>query len=76
MGKVSLRILLFVLSCMFACGCKTIIDAIKVINGKLPEYKRIDFVELKSEEYEKTSTRKIKRGNLPEVCSKDGIRIF
>ena len=53
-----------------------IIDAIKVINGKLPEYKRIDFVELKSEEYEKTSTRKIKRGNLPEVCSKDGIRIF
>ena len=52
-------------------------DAIKAciekINGLLPDYKNIEYVELPETEYEKTSTRKIKRSTLPEKCSGEGI---
>lgn len=52
-------------------------DAIKAcitkINGLLPDYKKIEYVELPETEYEKTSTRKIKRSTLPEKCSGEGI---
>lgn len=48
---------------------------IRKINTLLPDYKRIDYVELPSEAYEKTSTKKIKRAVLPSNCSGDGIKI-
>lgn len=43
------------------------------VNAVLPSYKRVEFVEIPEKEYEKTSTRKIRRANLPKACSKDGI---
>lgn len=46
------------------------------VNALLPNYKQIEYVELPAEEYEKTSTRKIRRNNLPAVCSGEGITIF
>jgi len=49
---------------------------IRRINAILPNYKNIDFVELPNVEYEKTSSRKIKRTALPMHCSDHGIRIF
>ena len=50
-------------------------DIVK-INALLPDYKRIEFVELPSEEYTKTSTRKIKRAELPVTCSDEGLIIM
>ena len=52
-----------------------ILKDVKAVNEILPNYKRVDFVELPSAPYEKTSTRKIKRTTLPSVCSADGIAI-
>lgn len=49
---------------------------IRSVNALLPHYKHISFVELPTQEYEKTSTRKIKRTTLPSACSKNGIEIF
>lgn len=49
---------------------------IKKVNATLPSYKRIDYVELPAEAYEKTSSHKIRRATLPSTCSADGIRIF
>ena len=46
------------------------------INGLLPDYKRIEYVELVSQEYEKTSSKKIKRTQLPLKCSGEGIMIM
>ena len=46
---------------------------IRRINGSLPSYKRIEYIELPDVPYEKTATRKIKRTLLPTVCSGQGI---
>lgn len=46
------------------------------INALLPDYKRIEYVELPDSEYEKTSSRKIRRTTLPEKCSDSGIIIM
>lgn len=43
------------------------------INELLPDYKRIEYIELAESEYEKTSTGKIKRTILPQECSGKGI---
>lgn len=52
-----------------------ILSDMKRVNGKLPPYKRIDYIEIVDKPYEKTSTRKIKRTLLPEKCSEDGIKV-
>ena len=49
---------------------------IRRINETLPNYKRIEYVELPDAPYEKTATRKIKRTLLPETCSGEGIQIL
>lgn len=54
----------------------SIVADIKKVNAMMPAYKAIDFVELPEKEYEKTSTRKIKRTTLPEFCSENGIKIY
>ena len=46
------------------------------INALLPDYKRIEYVELPSSEYQKTSSRKIIRENLPQNCSGEGILLM
>ena len=46
------------------------------VNGLLPDYKRIEYVELPSSAYEKTSTRKIRRTTLPTLCSGEGINLM
>ena len=46
---------------------------IRRINSTLPGYKCIDYVELEQKEYAKTSTKKIKRTELPAKCSGNGI---
>ena len=46
------------------------------VNGILPDYKRIEYIELPSEPYEKTSTRKIRRTSLPTTCSGKGINLM
>lgn len=46
------------------------------INALLPDYKRIEYVELPSSEYRKTSSRKIIRKNLPQNCSGEGILLM
>ncbi len=46
------------------------------VNGTLPEYKRIDYLELPSKGYEKSSSRKIRRVSLPAECSGEGIMIL
>ena len=48
---------------------------IRRINETLPNYKRIEYVELPDAPYEKTATRKIKRTLLPGTCSGAGITI-
>lgn len=50
-----------------------IATAMRKVNEVLPDYKRIEYVELPDKEYEKTSTRKIKRATLPAECSGKGI---
>lgn len=53
------------------------VDKIKAdmekINALLPDYKRIEYIELPKTEYEKTSSRKIKRTTIPTKCSGEGI---
>lgn len=46
------------------------------INALLPDYKRIEYVELPSSEYRKTSSKKIIRKNLPQNCSGEGILLM
>lgn len=46
------------------------------INALLPDYKRIEYVELTETEFEKTSTKKIKRSTLPTSCSGQGLIIM
>lgn len=46
------------------------------INVLLPDYKRIEYVELPSSEYRKTSSKKIIRKNLPQNCSGEGILLM
>lgn len=48
-------------------------EAMMKVNAKLPDYKRIEYVELPESEYEKTSSRKIRRSVLPEKCTGEGI---
>jgi long-chain acyl-CoA synthetase len=48
-------------------------EAMIKVNGILPDYKRIEYVELPESEYEKTSSKKIKRTSLPERCTGKGI---
>ena len=48
----------------------------KRINALLPDYKRIEYIELPAQEYEKTSTRKIRRTTLPTSCSGTGISLI
>lgn len=48
----------------------------RTVNGLLPDYKRIEYVELPSSAYGKTSTRKIKRTLLPAQCSGEGINLM
>ena len=48
-------------------------DILKV-NSILPSYMRIEYVELPKSEYEKTSTKKIRRASLPEKCSGNGLK--
>ena len=48
----------------------------KRINALLPDYKRIEYIELPAQEYEKTSTRKIRRATLPTSCSGTGISLI
>jgi long-chain acyl-CoA synthetase len=60
--------------------CRANRDAIKAdmekVNEELPDYKRIEYVELPDTGYEKTSTRKIKRTLLPSTCSGNGINLM
>lgn len=51
------------------------VDIAKV-NTILPDYKRIEYIELPESEYEKTSTKKIKRSVLPTECSDNGITVM
>lgn len=48
---------------------------IRAINALMPSYKCIDYIELPDCEYEKTSSRKIKRNLLPQSISGKGIAI-
>ena len=48
---------------------------VRRVNAMLPPYKAVRYVELPDKEYEKTSSRKIKRATLPSGCSGDGIKI-
>ena len=45
------------------------------VNALLPAYKQVEYAELPDQEYEKTSTRKIRRTELPTVCSGEGLFI-
>ena len=45
------------------------------VNELLPAYKQVEYAELPDHEYEKTSTRKIRRTQLPSVCSGEGLYI-
>lgn len=58
-------------------GNRRAIEAdMEMINALLPDYKRIEYVELPSSEYQKTSSRKIIRKNLPQNCSGEGILLM
>jgi long-chain acyl-CoA synthetase len=54
---------------------KALAADIAKVNAVLPSYKRIEYVELPTAAYEKTSTRKIKRTQLPAECSGEGLII-
>ena len=54
----------------------TLMADFKRINALLPDYKRIEYIELPAQEYEKTSTRKIRRTTLPTSCSGTGISLI
>ena len=53
-----------------------IIADFKRINAILPSYKNIDCIELAEKEYEKTSTKKIKRASIGTACSDNCIKVF
>lgn len=53
-----------------------ILEGINKVNKLLPAYKAIDYVELSDKEYEKTSSKKIKRTTLPCTCSGNGIKVI
>lgn len=55
---------------------EAVIADINKVNAILPGYKAIDYVELPTAEYEKTSTKKIKRAVLPTTCSGNGIKMI
>lgn len=55
---------------------EAIIADIRKVNALLPDYKRIEYIELPAQEYEKTSTRKIRRATLPTACSGTGISLI
>jgi len=48
---------------------------IRALNQTLPSYKRIEYVELPPVPYQRSSTRKILRTNLPAQCSGEGITL-
>jgi len=48
---------------------------IRTLNQSLPSYKRIEYVELPSTPYKRSSTRKILRTELPTECSGEGITL-
>ena len=54
---------------------KALAADIAKVNAVLPSYKRIEYVELPASAYEKTSTRKIKRTQLPAEWSGEGLII-
>ena len=49
---------------------------LRKVNEQLPDYKKLSYIELPDEAYEKTSTRKIKRTKLPAECSGNGILLM
>lgn len=51
----------------------SIVKSVKAVNAKLPAYKAIEYVELRSVPFERTAAGKIKRTNLPKVCDGTGI---
>jgi len=53
-----------------------VVADIKAVNELLPDYKKIEYLELPEEEYHKTGTRKIIRSLIPETCSKNGLKIY
>ena len=53
-----------------------IVADMEKVNAELPDYKRIEYVELPDTGYEKTSTRKIKRTQLPSKCSGNGLNLM
>lgn len=60
-----------------ARGNREAIEAdMRKINALLPDYKQIEYVELPSTEYAKTSSKKIVRKNLPQDCSGKGIMMM
>ncbi len=60
-----------------ARGSREAIEAdMRKINALLPDYKQIEYVELPSTEYAKTSSKKIVRKNLPQDCSGKGIMMM
>jgi len=54
---------------------QSIVEDLCKVNGMLPNYKRIEYLELPDKEYEKTSTRKIRRATVPDRCSGNAIKI-
>jgi len=56
--------------------CNRVVEDLRRVNDQLPDYKRIEFVQFADHEYEKTSTRKIKRDKLPSECDlKKGMTV-
>jgi len=53
-----------------------ILDDVRRVNETLPDYKAVEYVELPAQEYPKTAMKKVKRINLPEKCSGEGIKVF
>ena len=54
---------------------KRIAADLAAVNALLPAYKQVEYAELPDHEYEKTSTRKIRRTQLPSICSGEGMYI-
>lgn len=51
---------------IFSADCVGIQEAITALNKDLPSYKRIQRIVFRDTPFEKTTTKKIKRGNLPQ----------
>ena len=55
---------------------KSVEEAVKDVNKKLPKYKKIRNIEISEQEFEKTTTKKIKRhANLRKKENKETISI-